>query len=213
MPRRRTAQHLPSWPTRCRRLTVPAAINRRPPSGARRPATPPSAQPGRRRRRRRTPPARPAGGRPEQFPSTTNGCDNAGTAPITRASGNSRVVLAHARNCRLAERDLPMRRCRPHPLTRNAAALRPPTRPEEQPTRRATRSGQPPRRHLARPLRHSTAYHETAAWPRLTVTNHPHRRSCCLTRHERGALDLLRWLPDRVLNPSPSVAPAGAGRR
>jgi len=48
-------------------------------------------------------PPGPAGGRPEQFPSTTNGCDNAGTAPITRASGKSRVVLAHARNCRLAD--------------------------------------------------------------------------------------------------------------
>jgi len=32
-----------------------------------------------------------------------NSCGYAGTAPITRASGKSRVVLAHARNCRLAD--------------------------------------------------------------------------------------------------------------
>jgi len=158
-------------------------------------------------------PPGPAGGRPEQSPSTTNGCDNAGTAPITRASGNSRVVLAHARKCRLADTTY---QCAVAALTRSPAARQlyhhqrgPRSNPHA--ALRALANRLIGILHAG--LRHSTAYHQAAAWPRVTVTNHPHRRSCCWTRHKRAALDLLRWLPDRVLNPSPSVAPAGAGRR
>jgi len=213
-PRRRTAQHLPSWLTRCRLLTVPAASNRRPPSGGSAashawtstawPATPPTTY--------TTRPGQPAAG-PSSSPPRRTVATTPAPAPITRASGKSRVVLAHARSCRLADATY---QCAVAARTRSPAAR------QLYDHQRGPRSNpHAALRALANRLvgvlhgclRHSTASHEAAAWPRLTVTNHPHRRSCCLTRYERGVLDLLRWLPDRVLNPSPSVAPAGAGRR
>jgi len=188
---------------------MPAASNHRPPSGARRPATPPSAQPG----RRRTPPAwasrRPA----RAVPLHAERLRQRRHRTITRASGNSRVVLAHARHCRLADATY---QCAVTALTRSPAAR------QLYDHQRGPRSNP----HAALRaltnrlvgilhgyLRHSTASHEAAAWPGLTVTNHPHRRSCCWTRYKRAVLDLLRWLPARVLNPSLSVPPAGGGRR
>jgi transposase len=96
----------------------------------------------------------------------------AGTAPITRASGKSRVVLArHARNKRLADA---LQQWAFSALTRSPGAR---ALYDQQRTRGATHHAA--LRALANRLvgllhgclRHDTLYSETTAWPRLTVTN------------------------------------------
>jgi len=77
-------------------------------------------------------PPEPAGGRPEQFPATTNSCDNVGTAPITRASGKSRVVLAHARNA--GSPDATYQSSPPSPAHPERGSSTTTNEPEEQPT-------------------------------------------------------------------------------
>jgi transposase/transposase IS116/IS110/IS902 family protein len=98
----------------------------------------------------------------------------AGTSPITRASGKSRIVLArYARNRRLADA---LYQWAFSALTRSAGAR---TLYDAQRARGASHHAA--LRALANRLvgilhgclRHGTAYHEATAWPRLTVTNQP----------------------------------------
>ena len=117
----------------------------------------------------------------------------AGTAPITRASGKSRVVLArYARNRRLADA---LYQWAFSALTRSPAparALRRPTGTRSHPPRRAASPGQPARRH---PARLPTARHPVQRGHRLAATHRHHQSrspSCCLTRYARGVSSRLR---------------------
>jgi len=104
-----------------------------------------------------------------------NSCGYAGTAPITRASGKSRVVLAHARKCRLADATYQWAVAA---LTRSLGARQlydHPRGPRSNPHAALRALANRLVGILHAGLRHSTASHETAAWPRVTVTNHPNQ--------------------------------------
>ena len=91
----------------------------------------------------------------------------AGTAPITRASGTERVVLArYARNRRLADALYQQAFCRPDRLTRRPRLLRPPPRAAAPPTTKP--SGPSPTASSASSTAacaHQRPYDETTAWP------------------------------------------------
>ncbi len=106
---------------------------------------------------------------PDRYAGARARKNYAGQAPITRASGTKRVVLArYVRNRRLADALHQQAFCALS-LTGRPRLLRLPARPRRRAPRRPPSAGQPPRRHPARLPQDQNPYREDTAWPDLTA--------------------------------------------